>query len=75
MNRKTLSRVLLALTLLLSHTAVGVGAWNYVSLYYCGTYGGCSAPAWVGLLPAVPFAAGALVCLGLWVLFEKRRTI
>ena len=73
MKSKWLSRGLLALTLILSHLAVGVGAWNYVSMYYCGKYGGCSAPAWVGLLPAVPFAAGALVCLGIWVLCEKKQ--
>ena len=37
--------------------------WEYASLFFCGKYGACSAPAWVALLYALPFAAGIAVCL------------
>ena len=73
MKRKWIERGLLALALALSHAAVGAGAWGYVDLWWAGRYAGASAPAWVGLLPAVPLAAGALVCLGVWVLLTRKR--
>lgn len=73
MKKTILAKVFLVLALALSHLAVGVGAWNYVDMWWGGRYAGYSAPAWVGLLAAVPFAAGCLICLGLWVLLTKKR--
>ena len=72
MKKTILAKVFLVLALVLSHLTVGVGAWGYVDLWWAGRCAGASAPASVGLLTAVPFAAGCLICLGLWVLLTKR---
>lgn len=70
-HRSRLSRLFLALTLLLSHVMCAVTASEYTGLFYCGKYGLCSAPPSVAFLFAIPFLFGILICLGSAYAFRK----
>lgn len=67
-----LSRLFLAISLLLSHAMCAAVASNYTGLVYCGRYGLCSAPPSAAFLLAVPFLLGILICLGLAYAFRRR---
>jgi len=58
---KALSRLCWLGVLVLSHLMCVVVAYNYASMLWCGRYGGCSAPADVAFLFAIPFVLGMVV--------------
>lgn len=61
-----------ALAVALSDAMCAVVAYNYSGLYWCGRYGGCSAPASTAFLYAIPFGVGIAVCAGLAAVFYKK---
>ncbi|MEG0895593.1 MAG: hypothetical protein RSE07_03255 [Oscillospiraceae bacterium] len=69
---KKLSVVFGILAILLSNIMCAVVAYNYSSLLWCGKYGGCSAPADVAFLYAIPFIVGIIVCVVVAVLLYKK---
>ena len=69
MHFKTLSRLFLALALLLSHlTCINV-TYQYCSLQHCQA---CSAPASTAFLLAIPYGLGIALCLILFWFFRKK---
>lgn len=69
---KRWSALLFTLALLLSHTTCTVTAYNYRDML-CGiAHGGYSAPAWVAFLTAIPYLAGALLCLLIGSILRKK---
>jgi len=66
------ARLMRVLALIISHAMCACTAWNCCSLLWCGRTGGCSAPAWVGLITAIPLAAVSGICLLLAHLFGRK---
>ena len=60
---KRWSKIFTVGALLLSHVMCAVVAGKYVSLVWCGQYGGCSAPPSVAFLYAIPYGIGIALCL------------
>ena len=69
---KKLSTIFIILALTLSHIMCTVVAYNYAALLYCGKYGGCSAPASVAFLYAIPFGIGVAICTALAIIFKHK---
>ena len=69
---KKLSHLFAVLTLLLSHTMCAVVAYNYGCLLY-GPLIGTSAPAYVAFFYAIPFLALMIICLGLSIVFCRKK--
>ncbi len=69
---KRLSIVFWGLAILLSHLMCAVAAFHYCDMLWGIRFAGCSAPAWTGLLAALPYAAGVLVCVTLALIFQKK---
>lgn len=70
---KKLSYLFLALAVLLSDVMCAVVAYAYRGMLCCIQHSLCSAPAWVALLYAVPFAIGIIVCLLAAYLLDRKR--
>ena len=69
---KKLSVCCWILSALLSDIMCAVVAWNYCDMNWGIQYAGYSAPVWVSLLSALPYAAGIAVCIALAVFFRKK---
>lgn len=69
---RKLSVLFLVLTLLLSHVMCAVVAYDYASLFWCGKYGLCSAPASTAFLMMIPYGIGSIICAALAWLFRKK---
>ncbi len=69
---KKLSACFWILAFLLSNIMSAVVAWNYCDMKWGIQYAGYSAPAWVAILSALPFAAGIVACIVLAVFFKKK---
>lgn len=71
---KRLSNLFWALALVLSHWSCASAAWSYRDML-CGIrHSCCSAPAWVALLPLIPYGLGIALCAGLgWYLRKKEK--
>ena len=69
---KRLSLVFAALAVLLSDVMCAVVSSSYTSMIWGIRYAGYSAPAWVSLLLAIPFAAAIAVCGVLAIRFRKK---
>ena len=67
-----LVRVLRWTALVLSHAMCACVAWEYCSLLWAGRYAGASAPAYLALFLAVPFAGLIAVCLIAAHFLQKR---
>lgn len=69
---KKLPYLFTALTLILSHIMCIVVAYNYSSMLCAIEHAGASAPASIAFLPAIPYAAGILICGSLAFIFRKQ---
>ncbi len=69
---KTLSLVFWILAALLYGLMCAAAAYQYCDMLWGIRYAGYSAPAWTGLLSGLPYAAGALVCVLLALVFRRR---
>ncbi len=69
---KTLSLVFWSLAALLYGLMCAAAAYRYCDMLWGIQYAGYSAPAWTGLLSGLPYAAGALVCVLLALVFRRR---
>lgn len=70
---KRLTYLFAALAVLLSNVMCAVVAYNYASLWWCGQYAGCSAPADTAFLLGFPYGVGIVVCVALAWFFGRRR--
>ena len=70
---KRLTYLFAALAVLLSNVMCSVIAYNYASLWWCGQYAGCSAPADTAFLLCIPYGIGIVVCVALAWFFGRRR--
>lgn len=70
---KRLTYLFAALAVLLSNVMCAVVAYNYASLWWCGQYAGCSAPANTAFLLCFPYGVGIVVCVALAWFFGRRR--
>ncbi len=70
---KKLSLLFAALALLLSHTMCALVAYQYAALWWCGQYGGCSAPADVAFLFAIPLLVPMGICAALSAAFWRKH--
>ena len=71
--KKRLTYLFAALAVLLSNVMCAVVAYNYASLWWCGQYAGCSAPADTAFLLCIPYGIGIAVCVALVCFFGRRR--
>lgn len=62
MKWKVLSRACIALAVLLSQVMCGVTAYQWADMACCIAHKGCSAPASVALLSAIPFLLAIALC-------------
>lgn len=69
---KKLSICFGVLAILLSDAMCAVTAYNYCDIKWGIRYAGYSAPTWVALLTAVPFALGMVICIVLTVYFRRK---
>ena len=69
---KKLSVVFWVLAVLLYGLMCAAAAYRYCDMLWGIRYAGYSAPAWTGLLAGLPYAAGALVCVILALVFRRR---
>jgi hypothetical protein len=69
---KKLSVLFCILALVLSHAMCAAVAYTYCELLWCGQYGGCSAPASIAFLLAIPYCIGIAICIGLTILCYKK---
>ena len=69
---KKLSVLFCILALVLSHAMCAAVAYTYCELLWCGQYGGCSAPASIAFLLAIPYCIGIAICIGLTILYYKK---
>lgn len=69
---KKLSIFFSVLALVLSHVMCIVVAYDYASLYWCGRYGLCSAPAGTAFLMLIPYGIGIIICAVLARIFYKK---
>ena len=69
---KKLSVCFWVLAALLSDLTCAVAAWNVCDMSWGIRYAGYSAPVWTGLLPAIPYALGAAVCVVLALVCKKK---
>ena len=69
---KKLSNCFWVLAALLSDVMCAVAAWNICDMRWGIRYAGYSAPVWVGLLPAIPYALAAALCAALALVFRKK---
>lgn len=73
MNRnRALRCVFGALTVVLSDVMCALVAYQYCALQWCGRYAGCSAPASIAFLLAIPFAVAIGACNLLALYFHRR---
>ena len=70
---KTLRNICIVMALLLSHAMCAAVAFIYRDLLCGGMHMGYSAPASVAFLYAIPFGAGILLCIGLAVIFHRKK--
>ena len=69
---KKLSIVFGLMAIILSNVMCAVVAFNYRDML-CGIQHSCySAPAWMALLSAIPYALAIVVCVILAVVFKRR---
>lgn len=71
--KKHLTYLFAALAVLLSNVMCAVVAYNYATLWWCGQYAGCSAPADTAFLLCIPYGVGIAVCVALAWFFGRRR--
>lgn len=69
---KILTWIFGILAILLSDIMCAVVASSYTQLLWCGMYGGCSAPAEVAFLYAIPFLGGIIICCVLSWYFHRK---
>lgn len=69
---KILSAVFWIPAVLLSNVMSAAAAYNYCDMLWGIKYAGCSAPASTAFLTAVPYAAGAVICVVLAVVFGRK---
>lgn len=69
---KILSAVFWILVVLFSNIMSAAAAYNYCDMLWGIKYAGCSAPASTAFLTAVPYAAGAVICVVLAVVFGRK---
>lgn len=69
---KKLSLIFACLSLLLSHVTCAVVAYNYCNLFWCGQYGGCSAPASTAFILAIPYGIAIAACAILSTVFNNK---
>lgn len=72
-KHKHLTYLFAALAVLLSNVMCAVVAYNYATLWWCGQYAGCSAPADTAFLLCIPYGIGIAVCVALVWFFGRRR--
>ena len=73
MNKfKMLSRIYIALAILLSDVMCAAVSYEYCALQWGGKYEGWSAPPSVAFIYVIPFAAGIVFCVALSRLFYKK---
>ena len=70
---RKLSNLFIVLALVLSHAMCAVVAFNYSAMLCAIEHAGFSAPAEVALLYAIPYLAGALICLVIGVKLRKNN--
>ena len=69
---KKLSVIFTVISLILSHVMCIHVAYAYRSMICCIEHTGCSAPADIALLLAIPYLIGIAVCAVLAVVFYKK---
>ena len=69
---KKLSYLFTALAILLSNIMCAVVAYSYRDMLCCIKHYGCSAPAYVAFVYAIPFLVGIIVCVVLAIVFYKK---
>ena len=69
---KKLSIIFGILTLVLSHVTCAVVAYTYCNLFWCGQYGGCSAPASTAFILAISYGIAIAACAILSTVFYKK---
>lgn len=69
---KKLSVIFAILTLILSHLMCAHVAFSFRDMICCIEHTGCSAPADVALLLAIPYLIGIAVCVLLAVVFWRK---
>ncbi len=70
---KIISKILIVLSLVLSHIMCGVVAYNYCNLLWGGKYAGFSAPPGVAFFYAIPYIIAIVACLVLAFYVNKRN--
>ena len=74
MNKfKILSRICIALAILLSEIMCAVVSYEYCDLQWGGRYEGWSAPPSVAVVYAIPFVIGIVLCIALSWIFHKKH--
>lgn len=71
---KKLSYVFALVAVLLTSVMCAVVGYKYRDMLCCIEHGGCSAPASVAFLYAIPFLVGIAVCVVLAVVFYNKKT-
>ena len=69
---KMLSYLFTLIAIILSHIMCFVVAYNYRGMLCCIEHSGCSAPASIAFLYAIPFMFGIVVCVILAIRFYKK---
>lgn len=70
---RILSKVFIVLAVLLSNSMFAVVAYNYCELIWCARYEGCSAPASMAFLYAIPYLIGIIVCVVLSTILQRKN--
>lgn len=69
---KKLSLIFAALSIILTNVMVAVIAYNYARIEMCIKYSGCSAPASVAFVYAIPFGIVIIACIVLAIHLKNK---
>ena len=70
---KKMSKIFIALAILLGDVMCAVVAYNYCAMQWGAKYAMYSAPAWVAFLYAIPFGIAIAVCVVVAVVLRKKE--
>ena len=69
---KTVSNILLIVSVLLSDIMCAVVAWEYCDLVWGGKYAGYSAPPYIAFFTAIPFAIAIIICAVIAMILRRK---
>ena len=73
MNKQLIRKILYAVSIILFGAMTAVSAYNYASMECAIAHAGASAPAYVALFTAIPFAVVIAVCLIIGRVLKEKK--